>query len=141
MTTDINFQSRVKQSEINGLFQETEELKKQRAHIKEQIDSKTEKIISHILKNGNVLAFKDNTPHVLTVRNTESKKFDRAALASDMDMSSRELNLIGVAELVEENMITSDKLKEYEYYETVQKLKATKAKKSDIELIFGGSNG
>lgn len=141
MTTDINFQSRVKQSEINGLFQETEELKKQRAHIKEQIDSKTEKIISHILKNGNVLAFKDDTPHVLTVRNTESKKFDKSALASELEISSRELNLIGVAELVEENLITSDKLKEYEYYETIQKLRATKAKKSDIELIFGGPNG
>ncbi|MGN8647917.1 hypothetical protein ACTNEO_05180 [Gracilibacillus sp. HCP3S3_G5_1] len=135
---DINVRTQVQQSEINGLFQEVEKLKKDRIKLKEQIDAKTEKIISHILKHGNVLAYKDNMPHVLTVKNGETKKFDKAALATDLDISTKELNLIGVAELVENNRITAERLKEYEFYENTQKLKARKAKKSDIELILGG---
>ncbi len=136
---DFNVRTEIKQSEINGLFQEVEQLKKDRTRMKETIDKKTEKIISHILKHGNVIAYKNDFPHVLTVKNVEVKKFDKTQLASDLDMTARELNLIGVAELVESNRITSEKLKEYEFYENDQRLKATKAKKRDMELIFGGA--
>ncbi|WP_052400793.1 hypothetical protein [Oceanobacillus jeddahense] len=135
---DLNVRTEIKQSEINGLFQEVEQLKKDRTRMKETIDKKTEKIISHILKNGNVLAYKNDMPHVLTVKNVEVKKFDKSALAADLDMTAKELNLIGVAELVERNRITSERLKEYEFYENDQRLKVTKAKKRDMELILGG---
>lgn len=135
---DFNVRTEIKQSEINGLFQEVEQLKKERNRMKETIDKKTEKIISHILKHGNVIAYKNDLPHVLTVKNVEVKKFDKTQLASDLDMTARELNLIGVAELVERNRITSEKLKGYEFYENDQRLKATKAKKRDMELILGG---
>jgi len=135
---DLNVRTEIKQSEINGLFQEVEQLKKDRSRMKETIDKKTEKIISHILKNGNVLAYKDDFPHVLTVKNVEVKKFDKSSLATDLDMTAKELNLIGVAELVERNRITSEKLNEYEFYENDQRLKANKAKKRDMELIMGG---
>lgn len=135
--TDFNVKTRIEQSEINGLFQEVEQLKKDRAKLKDAIDKKVDKIISHILKNGNVIAYKDDFPHVLTVANQQSKKFDKSGLANRLEVSVRELNLIGVAELVEEKRITSDELKKYEYEEINQKLKARKARKTDIELIFG----
>ncbi|MDY7224685.1 hypothetical protein [Halalkalibacterium halodurans] len=137
--TDFNVQTQLQQSEINGLYQEIEELKNKRIKIKDEIDKKTEKIIQHILKHGNVIAYKDNIPHVLTVNNARTKKFDKSALATDLEVSASELNLIGVAELVEERRISSDRLKEYEYEDTTQKLKARKARKTDIELIFGGN--
>lgn len=132
---DVNVNTHLKQSEINGLFNEVEQIKKQRASLKEQIDKKTDKIISHILKNGNVLAYKDNVPHILTVKNGKKRKFDKSLLANDLGVTQSELNLIGVAELVEEKRITAEELKKYEYDEPTQKLKARKAKKSDMELL------
>lgn len=135
---DFNVKTNIQQSEINGLFQEVESLKKQRTQMKESIDAKVEKIISHILKNGNVLAYKDDQPHVLTVTNGQTTKFDKSLLASDLEVTVKELDYVGVAEMVEEKRVTSEKLNEYFYQEPTQKLKARKAKKVDIELIFGG---
>ncbi|MGM8215150.1 hypothetical protein ACLIA0_06170 [Bacillaceae bacterium W0354] len=135
---DFNVNTEIKQSEINGLYQEVEELKKERAKLKDQIDNKTDKIIQHILNHGKVIAYKDNVPHVLLVKNGQATKFDKSRLANDLDISTRELNLIGVAELVEEGRISAKKLKDYEYEEATQKLKARKAKKTDMELILGG---
>lgn len=132
---DVNVNVQYKESDINGLYQEVEQLKKKRTVIKEHIDQKTETIVSHILKHGNVLAYKDDVPHVLTVKDGESKKFDKSSLAAQLNMSVSELNLIGVAEVVEEGRITVNKLKDYEYKEPTQKLKARKAKKSDMELL------
>jgi len=137
----MNVNTEIKQSEINGLFQEVEQLKKDRIKIKDQIDKKTDTIINHILKHGNVIAYKDDMPHVLTVKNVTSRKFDKSKLATDMDMTQSELDLIGIAELVEERRLTSKTLDEYYYDEATQKLKARKAKKVDIELIFGGRRG
>lgn len=135
---DINVNTHLQQSEINGLFNDVEQLKKQRASLKDNIDKKTDKIINHILKNGNVLAYKDNVPHVLTVKNGKSKKFDKAQLASDTGRTSSELNAVGIAEIVEEGKATSEELRDYFYEEEKQKLKARKAKKSDYELIGRG---
>lgn len=132
---DVNVSVNYKASEINGLFNEVEQLKKQRIALKEQIDKKTETIISHILKHGNVLAYKDNVPHVLSVKSRTSKKFDKSALANDTGVTTSELNLIGVAELVEERKVSSDQLRKYEYEEPKQVLKARKAKSSDIDLL------
>lgn len=135
---DINVRTQIQQSEINGLFQEIEELKKQRTGLKESIDKKTEKITSYILKNGNVLAYKDNIPHVLTVKNGQATKFDKPSLANKLEVSSKELDYVGIAEFVEDKKITSEELNEFYYQEPTQKLKARKANKKDIELIFGG---
>lgn len=135
---DINVRTQVQQSEINGLFNDIEALKKERQKLKDSIDKKTDKIISHILENGNVLAYKDNVAHVLTVKNGNTIKFDKSALAGKLGVSTRELDYVGIAEFVEEKKITSGELNEFYYQEPTQKLKARKAKKSDIELIFGG---
>ncbi|MDC3412558.1 hypothetical protein [Terrihalobacillus insolitus] len=132
---DVNVNVNYKQSEINGLYQDVESLKKERARLKDSIDKKTETIISHILNNGNVLAYKDDKPHVLTVKYGRTIKFDKSALASELNVTVSELNYIGLAELVEEKRITSGELKKYEYEEDTQKLKARKAKKSDIDLL------
>ena len=40
---DINVRTNIQQSEINGVYQEIESLKKQRAQMKETIDKKVEK--------------------------------------------------------------------------------------------------
>lgn len=132
---DINVKVNFKASEINGMFKEVEEMKRERAHLKDQIDKKTERIIKHILENGNVLAYKDDRPYVLTVKSRTTKTFDKSQLASDTGKSTTELNLIGVAELVEEQKTSSEQLKRYRYEEVKQVLKARKAKKSDIELL------
>jgi hypothetical protein len=132
---DVNVNVHFKQSEINGLFQEVEELKRQRALLKEEIDKKVDKIIRHIQKNGNVIAYKNNVPYVLSIKQKISKKFDKSQLANDVGKSTSELNLIGVAELVEERKITSQQLKQYEHEEANLVLKARKAKKSDIDLL------
>lgn len=134
---DINVNTKLKQSEINGLFQEMEQLKNKRKQLKELIDQKQETIINHILKNGNVLAYKDDVPHILTVKDVTVKKFDKATLADDVGRTQAELNVVGIAEIVEENKISSEKLRNYFYEEPKQTLKARKAKKSDIELIRG----
>ncbi|OLN21425.1 hypothetical protein BTO30_15015 [Domibacillus antri] len=134
---DVNVTVQYKQSEINGLFNEVESLKKQRVNLKDQIDAKTEKIIAHILKNGNVLAYKDNVPHVLTVVGRTSTKFDKASFADRVGVPQKDLNLIGVAELVEEKKTTSDEMEEFLIDESKQVLKARKAKKSDIDLLGG----
>nr|WP_026681363.1 hypothetical protein [Priestia megaterium] len=135
---DINVRTQVQQSEINGLFNEVETIKKERTRMKDTIDKKTEKIISHILKHGNVIAYKDNVPHVLTVKNGQTTKFDKSALANDLGVTVSELDYVGVAEFVESKRLTSQKLNDYYFQEPTQKLKARKAKKSDIELILGG---
>lgn len=135
---DMNIRTHIQQSEINGLFQEVEQLKRQRTNLKETIDKKTDKIISHILKNGSVIAYKNDVPHVLTVKNGSARKFDKAKLADDTGRTQSELDVVGIAELVEESKVSSKRLEEYFYEEPTQTLKARKAKKSDLELIFGG---
>lgn len=132
---DVTINVNYKQSDINGLFNEIEELKIQREKLKLTIDAKTETVIKHILANGNVLAYKNNAAHVLTVKMRNTKKFDKTQLAVDTDVPSRDLNLIGIAELIEGKITSSTRLKEYVYEEPKQVLKARKAKKSDIELL------
>lgn len=138
---DIDIKVGMKQSEINGLFNEIEEFKRQRSHLKDGMDKKTETIISHILKHGNVLAYKDNEAHVLTVTNGSARKFDKSKLADDVARTQKELDMVGIAELVETGKLSSEQLSEYFYDEPTQKLKARKAKKSDIELLTGGGRG
>lgn len=135
---DVNVNTHMKQSEINGLYNDMESLKSERKRLKESIDQKEKKIIKHILGHGNVMAYKDNVPHILTIKNSNTNKFDKAKLADDTGKTQKELNYIGVAELVEEKKVSSEQLEEYFYEEPKQSLKARKAKKSDMELMFGG---
>lgn len=132
---DVNVNVNFKESEINGLFNEIEEMKKQRANLKEAMEQKTEQIIKHILKNGNVLAYKNNKPHILSVIGRSSKKFDKNELAQDTGVSPSELNLIGVAELVEDKKTSSEQLKRYQHEEVKQVLKARKAKRAEMDLL------
>lgn len=132
---DVNINVNYKASEINGLFNEIEQLKRERAVLKERIDEKTDTIISHIKKHGNMLAYKNDVPHVLSVVGRTSTKFDKAAFAEKVDRPQSELNLIGVAELVEEKKTTSDEMEKFLIDEVKQVLKARKAKKSEIDLL------
>lgn len=132
---DVNISVNYKASEINGLFNEIEQMKRQRMDLKERIDGKTDEIIRHIKKHGNVLAYKNNVPHVLSVIGRTSTKFDRASFAEKVGLPQSELNLIGVAELVEKKKTTSDEMEAYLKDEVKHVLKARKAKKSEIDLL------
>lgn len=134
---DININVNMKASDINGLFNQVEELKKQRAAIAEQIEFKTDQIIDHIIEHGNVLAYKNDVPHVLTIGSRWTNKFNKAQLASDTGTSEQELNYVGVAELVEGQQVSAERLKDYYKEESKRVLKARKAKKSDMELLLG----
>jgi hypothetical protein len=132
---DVNVNVNFKASEINGLFQQLEEKKNKRAALKEEMDQITEKIIGHILKNGNVLAYKNDKPHILSVVGRTAKKFDKSELANDTGVEPKDLNLIGVAELVEDKKTSSEQLKKYQHEEVKQVLKARRAKKAEIDLL------
>lgn len=125
----------MKQSEINGLYNEMEQLKKQRKKDMDTINKKEEQIIQHILEHGNVLAYKEDVPHILTVVNGSTRKFDKARLADETGRTQAQLNPPGIAEIVEDGQASSKELEDYYYEEPEQKLKARKAKKSDMELL------
>jgi hypothetical protein len=132
---DVNVNVNFKASEINGLFQAIETAKKQRVALKELMDNNTEKIIQHIRKNGNVLAYKNDKPHILSVVGRTTTMFDKATLANDTGTDTKDLNLIGVAELVEDKKTSSEQLKTYQHEEVKTVLKARKAKRSEIDLL------
>lgn len=132
---DVNVNVNYKASEINGLFNEIESMKNQRKALSEQIEYKTDQIISHIEKHGPVLAYKNDMPHVLTVSGRYSTKFNKAQLAEDTGVDVTDLDLIGVAELVEKQKTSSEMMKSYQSDEMKRVLKARKAKKSDVDLL------
>lgn len=132
---DININVNMKASEINGMYNEVEKMKRDRAILKEKIDYKTDQIIDHIIQHGNVIAYKNDLPHILTVGSRHTNKFDKAQLSADTGASQDELNYVGVAELVEEKRISAKTLEDYYKLETVRTLKARKASKKDMELL------
>lgn len=132
---DINVNVNMQGSQINGLFNEVEEMKRQRLVLKEQIDFKVGQIIDHIVEHGNVLAYKNDIPHILTVGGKVTTKFNKTQLSNDTGVSENELNFVGIAELVEKQQTSSDRLNDYYYNDTKRVLKARKAKKSDLELL------
>lgn len=134
---DININVNMKESEVNGLFGQLQELKRQQAHTKDLIEQKTDQIIDHIVEHGNVLAYKNNDPYVLTVGYRHTNKFDKAQLANDTGTSQADLNYIGVAELIEEKSVSSKELNDYYKLESKRTLKARKATKKDMELLIG----
>lgn len=138
---DIDIRVGMKQSEINGLFNEIEEQKRQRTHLNDGIKLKTEKIIDHIAKHGNVLAYKNNEAHVLTIKKGMSRKFNKGQLATDLGCTQSDLDVVGISSYVERGSLTTGQLEKYFYEEETESLKARKAKKSDIELLTGGGRG
>lgn len=134
---DININVNMKHSEANGLFGEIQELKRKKANAEELIEQKTKQIIEHIIEHGNVLAYKNNEPYVLTVGYRHTNKFDKAQLASDTGSSETELNYVGVAELVEQKSVSAKALEDYYKLESTRTLKARKATKKDMELLLG----
>lgn len=135
---DIQIKTHIQQSEANGKYQQIEDIKRQRANLKEQQDKLEGELIHHIRNNGSVLAFKNDTPYVLTAGNVSITKLDKKQLAEDLGIPQKDLSAEGIAELVEEKRLTSEMIRSAMFTETDTRLKARKAKKSDLELIFGG---
>lgn len=134
---DLQINTHIQHSEANGLYQQIEDIKRQRANLKDQQDKLEDKLFEHIQKNGKVLAYKNDTPYVLTVGNVTKSILNKKELAEELEVPQKDLNTQGIAELVEEKRLTSDMIRSATYSESDVKLKARKAKKSDIELIFG----
>lgn len=134
---DIQINTQIQQSEANGLYQQIEDFKRQRANLKDQQDKLEDKLFEHIQKHGKVLAYKNDTPYVLTVGKVTKSVLNKKELAEELEVPQKDLNTQGIAELVEEQRLTSDMIRSATYSESDLKLKARKAKRSDIELIFG----
>ena len=135
---DMQIKTHIRQSEANGKYQQIEDIKRQRANLKDQQDKLEGELIHHIRNNGSVLAFKNDLPYVLTAGNVTTTKLDKKQLADELEVPQKELSAQGIAELVEEKRLTSDMIRSAMFSETEPRLKARKAKKSDKELIFGG---
>ncbi len=132
---DVNVNTHLKESAINGLFNEIEQLKNQRKKDMDLINLKTKKIIESLDHNQEVLVYKNDEPHLLKVEIIRSKKFDRAELANDLGVTQNKLNIPGVAELVEENKIQSEDLEDYWFQEAEPKIKVKKATKRDVQRL------
>ncbi|MEY9976537.1 hypothetical protein [Lysinibacillus sp. RC79] len=134
---DLQINTQIQHSEANGLYQQIEDIKRQRANLKNQQDKLEGKLFDHIQKHGKVLAYKNNLPYVLTVGNVTKSVLNKKELAAELEVPQKDLNTQGIAELVEEQRLTSDMIRSATHSESDLKLKARKARKSDIELIFG----
>lgn len=134
---DLQINTQIQHSEANGLYQKIEDIKRQRANLKEQQDNLEGKLFDHIQKHGKVLAYKNNIPYVLTVGSVTKSVLNKKELAEELEVPQKDLNTQGIAELVEEQRLTSDMIRSATYSESDIRLKARKARKSDIELIFG----
>lgn len=134
---DLQINTQIQQSEANGLYQQIEDIKRKRANLKDEQDKLEAKLFDHIQKHGKVLAYKNDMPYVLTVGNVTKSVLNKKELAEELEVPQKDLNTQGIAELVEEQRLTSDMIRSATYSESDLKLKARKAKKSDIELIFG----
>lgn len=132
---DMQIRTVIRQSQANGLYQQMQDIKRERENLKLKHDRLEDKLIDEIKKNGNVIAFKDDTPHVLTVGLRTSTKLDKSEVAEAIGVSQKELNALGIARLVEEGTLSSSTLENAMHTETEEKLKARKAKKTDLELI------
>lgn len=132
---DENIQVNFKPSTVNGLFNELNEMKKQRSHLDDAIELKTQKIIDEIQKNGNMIAYKYDVPYVLSVGMRNSIKLNKEELADNLGVSQSDLNLIGVAELVEEKKLSSDQIKSSQYPESKRVLKSRKASKKEVDVL------
>lgn len=134
---DLQINTQIQHSEANGLYQKIEDIKRQRANLKEEQDKLQGKLFDHIQKHGKVLAYKNDIPYVLTVGNVTKSVLNKKELAEELEVPQKDLNTQGIAELVEEQRLTSDMIRSATYSESDIRLKARKARKSDIELIFG----
>ncbi len=134
---DLQIITQIQHSEANGLYQQIEDIKRQRGNLKEEQDKLQDKLFSHIQKHGKVLAYKNDIPYVLTVGSVTKSVLNKKELAEELEVPQKDLNTQGIAKLVEEQRLTSDMIRSATYSESDIRLKARKARKSDIELIFG----
>ncbi len=134
---DIQIRTTIAQSEANGLYQKLNDIKKSIAKLEEQAEDVKYELIKSIKTHGKVLAYKDNIPYILTVSTSNSNRLDKKGLAEDIGVSASELNTVGIVELTESKNLSSTLVKSHIHSVPEEKLKERKAKRSDIELIFG----
>jgi hypothetical protein len=132
---DIDVTVNMKASGASGLFNEIEEMKSKRLMMKEQIDSKTEALIKYIAENGNIIAYKNDVPYILTVGSRTAIQFNKPQLSSDTGVSESDLNLVGIVRLVEDKQTSSKQLEDYYQATAKTVIKPRRAKKKDLELF------
>ncbi len=123
-------------AKINGLFNEMEDLKKQRKQDMELIKSIEEHIFKILKVGQEVIVYKNDEPYVLFINVRRSAKFDKEKLANDIGVSQSSLNIPGVAELTEKGKITTSSLENYWDEDEDLKLKAKKATQKDVERLM-----
>ena len=134
-----NNEQKATPAQISNLFSEINEMKSQRSHLKDAIDMKKQKLIEYIYTNGPVIAYKNDEPYILEVEMKHPIKLNKAQLADESGVTQSDLNIIGVAELVEDGSLTSEQIKNYQYPDSKRVLSARKAKKKEIRAILGSS--
>lgn len=134
---DLQIQTHIAQSEANGKFQRMQQIKRQREVLKVEQDKLQEQLIQHIEKNGKVLAYKDDVPHILSVGLRTTTKFDKATLASELGEPQKDLTTVRLAQLVEDGTLTAQQIQDLMYTERDTVLKVRKASKNDMSLILG----
>ena len=128
----MDFEVRAK---VNALFNEIEELKNERKRMMELIKNKEEQIMRLLSVGQEVIVYKDDKPHILSIKIKNTTKFNRADLASDIGVPQNKLNIPGVAELTEKRLITSQSLEKYWTEESEPKIHVKKATELDVERL------
>ncbi len=119
-------------SGLNAVYMEMTEQKNQRKNLTDAIDSRKAKVIHFLRHHGPVLVYKNDKAVILEAVKGTVKKFDKASLGADLGIPAGQLNAMKIARLVEQNRLTTKKLKEYQYEEEEYKLKQRKAKKKEL---------
>ncbi len=129
----MKFETRAK---INGLFNDIESRKSERKKIGDIIKAKEEEIINALEVGQEVIVYKNDKEHVLTVKVKRSTKFDKSELANDIGVSQTKLNIPGVTELTEKGKLNSSNLDKYWTEEEDLALKVRRASKKDVERLM-----
>lgn len=121
-------------AEVNGRFREVQEIKAHRSNLKTQEDARNEEMMGFIKKNGPVMVYRGEKAMILDIKPKTVKKLDKARLAEDLGMTTKQLSVATMAKMVENGQLSSAKIQEYESVEVNDRLSQMKATKKEIAL-------
>lgn len=121
-------------SNAQGTLHHVLSLSRERLTLGAQIKMQNEQLMDYVENRGEVLLYdREDTPRIYSVVWKPRTRLDRARLAYDLGVKTRELTLGRIADLVKEGRLDSERLTQYEIHDVVRKLKKRKAKRKDIQ--------